>query len=136
MLEGTNVHVSVKPGTILGSRLAQPGETISIDTSNILFICSGAFIGLENIISERINRKSSIGFNSLPLGDKVPVENSALFAEPEDFIKYGFLTEFIGRLPIFAKTVALTVDELAQVLTEPRNALLKQYQKLFEQSKV
>lgn len=142
MLEGTTVHVSVKPGTVIGSRLAQPGESFSVDTSNILFICSGAFIGLNKIIHERMNQKGNIGF-----GD---IQESSSFAfsspdhsptnlgcvEPEDVIKYGFIPEFIGRMPVFVSSEPLSRKQLADILTQPRNALIKQYKALFKKSKV
>ena len=101
MLEGTVVHVNVKPGTLIGKRLAQPGESFSVDTSNILFICSGAFIGLDKIVQDRLNAQTSIGFESI-IGEEErnaqlshPLEHVA----PEDLIKFGFIPEFIGRIP-------------------------------------
>jgi ATP-dependent Clp protease ATP-binding subunit ClpX len=101
MLEGSIVNVSVKAGTVIGKRIAQQGESFSIDTSNILFICSGAFIGLEKIVQDRINEKTSIGFESV-IGEEERNEKLLHPLEhvvPEDLIKFGFIPEFIGRIP-------------------------------------
>ena len=142
MLEGTTIHVSVKPGTIVGSRLAQPGESFSVDTSNILFICSGAFIGLEKIISRRLNKTGGIGFGSALNGglENEQSQEQTLrnldFVEPEDVIQYGFIPEFIGRMPVFVSSKPLSKDQLAEILIKPRNALAKQYKSLFKKSRV
>ncbi|MFP4057798.1 MAG: ATP-dependent Clp protease ATP-binding subunit ClpX [Candidatus Brocadiia bacterium] len=129
MLEGT--IASVPPG---GGRKHPEQHYIPIDTSKILFICSGTFTGLENIISKRIGR-SLIGFSSEITRDvseeKLKGEILAE-VEPEDLVSYGMIPEFIGRLPVLSALRPLTEDDLIRVMTEPRNALVKQYLKLFE----
>ncbi|KAJ3297441.1 hypothetical protein HK104_000520 [Borealophlyctis nickersoniae] len=134
MLEGTVVNVTVKPGTAMGKRgPQQSGEVYNVDTSNILFICSGAFIGLDKIIQERMGVKGSIGFDA-PVGDDAstsPTGNPLDDAEPDDLIKYGFIPEFVGRLPVIASASQLKVDELVRVLVEPKNALVEQYREMF-----
>ncbi|KAI8636562.1 P-loop containing nucleoside triphosphate hydrolase protein [Parasitella parasitica] len=125
------------------------GETYAVDTSNILFILSGAFVGLDKTIQDRMN-KGSIGFNALMKAsddDKIQITSSLLggkkqflhplsLTEPADLVKYGLIPEFVGRLPVIASVENLTIDDLVRVLTEPKNSLLKQYQGLFALSKV
>ena len=102
----------------------------TIDTSNILFICGGAFPGLEDIIKERLNEHASIGFQA-DLKDKYDKEENLLRqVTTEDIRKFGMIPEFIGRLPILFSLDALSEDMLVQILKEPKNAILKQYQKL------
>ncbi|MCI6507219.1 MAG: AAA family ATPase, partial [Olsenella sp.] len=107
-------------------------ELLQIDTTNILFICGGAFVGLDKIVADRIGKKG-IGFNA-ELGQKVEENEDALMAEvmPQDLHKFGMIPEFIGRIPVITSTKELTEDDLVRILTEPKNALVKQYRRMFE----
>ncbi|GAB5588422.1 ATP-binding protein [Umbelopsis nana] len=149
MLEGTIVNVTDKTGASSlgkkppagGSGLgpgqnSSKGEVYSVDTSNILFILSGAFIGLDKVISDRI-AKGSIGFDA-PIKSSEDNQNNGENApsvlnevEPTDLIKYGLIPEFVGRLPVIASVKNLTISDLIRVLTEPKNSLIRQYQALF-----
>ncbi|KAJ3179367.1 hypothetical protein HDU87_002976 [Geranomyces variabilis] len=137
MLEGTVVNVTVKPGAAGGAKRnsAQGGEVFSVDTSNILFVCSGAFVGLEKIVEDRIGAKGSIGFEApVPVPSKTrdeTRENVMQHAEPEDLIKYGLIPELLGRLPVLASANPLLVDDLVRILREPKNALTRQLQRIF-----
>ncbi|KNC97142.1 ATP-dependent Clp protease, ATP-binding subunit ClpX [Spizellomyces punctatus DAOM BR117] len=134
MLEGTVVNVTVKPGASSAKRnTAQGGEVYSIDTSNILFVCSGAFVGLDKIVQDRVGAKGSIGFGAhVGKEESSPVVLNALqYAEPEDLIKYGFIPEFVGRLPVMASANPLGAEELVRILVEPKNALTRQFQGIF-----
>ena len=106
-------------------------EFIQINTSNILFICGGAFDGLEKIIQKRIGEKS-MGFNA-EISSKKDTGVGEIFknALPEDLIRYGLIPEFVGRLPVLVSLGELDKEALVSILTEPKNALIKQYQKLF-----
>ncbi|KAI8821382.1 P-loop containing nucleoside triphosphate hydrolase protein [Fimicolochytrium jonesii] len=137
MLEGTVVNVTVKPGTAGSKRnSAQGGDVYSVDTSNILFVCSGAFVGLDRIVDERVGAKGSIGFDA-PVRSQAsdanePANNVLQHAEPEDLIRYGLIPEFVGRLPVLASAKALEIEDLVRILVEPKNALTKQLQRIFE----
>jgi ATP-dependent Clp protease ATP-binding subunit ClpX len=128
LIEGT--IASVPPQ---GGRKHPQQEFLQVDTSNILFICGGAFAGLEKIILNRTQR-SGIGFTSEVRDINTRPHGSDLFhdVEPEDLIKYGLIPEFVGRLPVVATLDELDEPALVSILTEPKNALTKQYRRLFE----
>ncbi len=127
IIEGT--VASVPPQ---GGRKHPHQELIQVDTSNILFICSGAFDGLEKIVENRLNR-NSIGFDA-QIAEKKNKEISTLLAEvtPQDLVKFGLIPEFVGRVPINVSLEGLDEEALVRILKEPKSALVKQYQKLFE----
>lgn len=128
IIEGT--IASVPPQ---GGRKHPHQEFIQIDTSNILFICAGAFDGLERVIESRIGKKA-IGFNA-DIGnntDDINIGELLKKALPEDFVKYGMIPEFMGRVPVYVSLDLLDEEALVKILTEPRSAIVKQYQKLFE----
>lgn len=127
IIEGT--VASVPPQ---GGRKHPHQELIQIDTSNILFICGGAFDGLEKIVEERLDR-NSIGFNAQII-EKSSKDIGAVLKEvaPQDLMKFGLIPEFIGRVPITVTLEGLDQEALIRILREPKNALIKQYQKLFE----
>ncbi|MBU6468653.1 MAG: ATP-dependent Clp protease ATP-binding subunit ClpX [Betaproteobacteria bacterium] len=131
LIEGT--IASVPPQ---GGRKHPNQEFVQVDTTNILFICGGAFGGLERIIRER-SEKGGIGF-AAQVSSKDTRENSELLheVEPEDLIKFGLIPEFVGRLPVVATLEELHENALVRILTEPKNALTKQYQKLFAMENV
>jgi len=132
LIEGT--VASVPPQ---GGRKHPQQEFLQVDTSNILFICGGAFAGLDNIIRDR-SEKSSIGFSATVKGkeQQKAVGEVLREVEPGDLVKYGLIPEFIGRLPVVATLDELDKDALVRILTEPRNSLVRQYQKLFEMESV
>jgi ATP-dependent Clp protease ATP-binding subunit ClpX len=107
---------------------------IEINTARILFIVGGAFIGLEDVVQDRINQSSSVGFNAeLRVSADQADKNKILEkVQHKDLIKYGMIPEFMGRFPVLTVLRDLTKEELIQVLTQPRNAITKQFQKLFE----
>ena len=116
-----------------GGRKHPQQEFLQVDTSNILFICGGAFAGLDKIIRAR-SEKGGIGFSAevKSKDDRKTTLEMLHQVEPEDLIKYGLIPEFVGRLPVVAVLDELHEEQLVQILTEPRNALTKQYGKLFE----
>jgi ATP-dependent Clp protease ATP-binding subunit ClpX len=128
LIEGT--VASVPPQ---GGRKHPQQEFLQVDTKNILFICGGAFAGLDKVIQERSD-KSGIGFNAVVKGESDAKSIGQLLSqiEPEDLIKYGLIPEFVGRLPLIATLGELDSDALVRILTEPKNSLTKQYSKLFE----
>src|SRR5438552_4015185 len=119
-----------------GGRKHPHQEFIQVDTANILFVCGGAFVGLESIVEQRVNQKS-IGFGAEIKG-RHERRASHLLAQvqPEDLLKYGLIPEFVGRLPVAATLEELDEKSLIRILTEPKNALLKQYEKLLAFEKV
>ena len=126
ILEGT--VASVPPQ---GGRKHPQQQLISIDTTNILFILGGAFVGLDQIIADRVGKRG-VGFNS-ELHEKVSEKSDELMAQclPEDLHKFGMIPEFVGRLPVITATRGLSEDDLVTILTEPKNALVKQYTRMF-----
>ncbi|MCA9507377.1 MAG: ATP-dependent Clp protease ATP-binding subunit ClpX [Myxococcales bacterium] len=127
LIEGSVVAVSPRGSKKYG----QPEQVVHLDTKDILFICGGAFVGLEDILKRKMGTKS-LGFNSdqtKSQSNKVALKLSDV--EPSDIISYGFIPEFVGRLPIIATLDEMTQESLVTILAEPKNALVKQYQKLF-----
>lgn len=123
ILEGTVCNVPPQ-----GGRKHPQQEYIQINTEKILFICGGAFVGLPDIIQRRLGR-SALGFHSIEDKDKSEKPDQLDLTEPEDLLHFGLIPEFIGRLPVITTLRELTEDELVEILTEPKNALLKQYSK-------
>jgi len=132
LIEGT--IASVPPQ---GGRKHPQQEFLQVDTSNILFICGGAFAGLDKVIMDRSD-KSGIGFGAVVKGeaDRKSIGETLRGVEPEDLIHYGLIPEFVGRLPVVATLEELDSDALIRILTEPKNSLTKQYTKLFDMEDV
>lgn len=133
LLEGTVANINPQ-----GSRKHPKGETIPVDTSKILFICGGAFAGLDKIVESRTNKQGGIGFAAELKNDKDRQDLTELFkqVEPEDLVRFGLIPELIGRLPVVTPLQELDEEALIQILTEPKNAIIKQYQALFQMENV
>lgn len=130
IIEGTTASVPPK-----GGRKHPQQEFLKVDTSNILFICGGAFSGLDDIINQRTGTKS-MGFGAdVRRQDEKKLGEVLSLVEPMDLMKFGLIPEFVGRLPVVASLHELTQESLVQILQEPKNALVKQYQRLFEMEK-
>ena len=131
IVEGTVANVPPQ-----GGRKHPQQEFLHVDTTNILFICGGAFAGLEKIVARR-GKETSIGFGAKVSGpDERGIGEIIKDVQPEDLLKYGLIPEFVGRMPVIATLSELSEDALVKVLTEPKNALLKQYATLFEMEDV
>ncbi|MFP3028987.1 MAG: ATP-dependent protease ATP-binding subunit ClpX [Arsenophonus sp.] len=129
LIEGTIAAVPPQ-----GGRKHPQREFLQVETSKILFICGGAFAGLDKVIGQRLNTRSGIGFSAEVKSESERETEGQLLSqvEPEDLIKFGLIPEFIGRLPVVATLCELSEEALIQILKEPKNALTKQYQALFE----
>lgn len=133
LIEGTIANIPPQ-----GGRKHPNQEMIPVDTSKILFICGGAFAGLDKIVEQRTNKQGGIGFGAELKKDKERAELTELFrqVEPEDLVKFGIIPELIGRLPVVSALEELDEKALISILTEPKNALIKQYQALFQMDNV
>jgi len=127
IIEGTTASVPPQ-----GGRKHPHQEFLQVNTSNILFVCGGAFVGLDSVIRDRVGKKT-LGFSQTPISER-KIETEAILekVQPEDLLKYGLIPEFVGRFSIVATLNELDAAALMKVLSEPKNALTKQYQKLFE----
>jgi ATP-dependent Clp protease ATP-binding subunit ClpX len=127
IIEGTTASVPPK-----GGRKHPQQDFVKVDTSNILFICGGTFTGLQQIVERRMGSKI-MGYGAkIYKKEERTVGEVLKFVQPEDLIKFGLIPEFLGRLPVLATLDELNEDSLIRILTEPKNALVKQFQKLFE----
>lgn len=126
LLEGSIVNVPPK-----GGRKHPDQDYVHIDTHNILFICGGAFDGIERKIAQRLNTHT-VGYNSVQNAQKIDAQNLMKYIEPQDLKSFGLIPEIIGRLPVLTYLNPLDKTALTQILTEPKNSIIKQYEKLFE----
>lgn len=127
IIEGTLANIPPK-----GGRKHPQQDFVKVDTTNILFICGGTFNGLDKIIQNRVGKKS-LGFEAeIRCKDEIDAKEIMSMVQPEDLIKFGLIPEFIGRIPIIATLDELSLNALVRILTEPKNALVEQYKKLFE----
>ncbi len=131
IIEGTRANVTPR-----GGKKYNQQEYVQVDTSNILFICGGAFHGIDASIRRRVGEKG-LGFGAkIERKDERSIGELLTFIEPQDLVRFGMIPEFVGRLPVIATLMDLGEEDLVRILTEPKNALVKQYQKMFEIEKV
>ena len=130
LLEGSLVGVPPQ-----GGRKHPEQKLINVNTSNILFICGGAFSGIEKVISKRLNTQV-VGFNSIKDSEKVDRENMLQYVAPQDLKSYGLIPEIVGRIPAISYLHPLDKIALKQILVEPKNAIIKQYEKLMEMDNI
>ncbi len=128
LIEGTTADIPAK-----GGRRHPQAETMKIDTKNILFICGGAFVGLDKIVERRLGNKV-VGFNAIPKESKDPIDSATIMKEalPQDLARFGLIPEFVGRIPVITSVNPMSEEGLLQILREPKNAIIKQYEKLFD----
>jgi endopeptidase Clp ATP-binding regulatory subunit ClpX len=127
MLEGS--AMSIPRG--VGMRVGQGGQADDFDTSNVLFICAGSFAGIEDVISHRVNKTAHLGFGSVDR-QKLSKTDTYLAVTEEDVLEFGMIPELMGRLPVLTTCIDLTEDEMVRILTEPKNAIIKQFVQLFK----